>query len=242
MDVWLADLDAAGASIDALEARVGVCPPDERDRMRGFPDPEQGRRWMRSRVALRLLLATEMGLDRARAPFTIMPGGKPTLTPAGREFSLSHSGTYLLMAISRAGPVGLDIEARTSVCMDERRRVLIERAAAALAPHAPLPTSPSVRRFLQAWTRLEAVAKASGIGIGEILERFAIRGGRPAEAGLPEHVLVTGGQRLRVEDLTLPAAAVAAVALPQAAGLRLRAFPLSEKGIGELEAHALARG
>lgn len=246
VDVWFADLDAAATRLDEANARLQLLPPEEHTRAAHIGDPLRAQRWSRARIALRLVLATHVGLPDARAPFVLSPGGKPRFASAGPWFSLSHSGALLLAAVSREGPVGVDLETRTTADMDERRRAAIERAAAELAPHAPLPEKSDVQRFLQAWTRLEAVAKASGAGIGRLLTGLAIHG--PA-AGLAERqtlaadaMLVAEDLPLRVEDLALGAGTTGAIALPRQATLVLRPFPSSPNEIGALEALAQAHG
>lgn len=245
IDVWLADLCASGLILDALDARLTLLPPEERARAEGMGDLIRSRGWRRARIVLRLVLATHVGLTQARAPLVVSSRGKPRLASLGPEFSLSHSGALLLLAVSPRGPLGVDIETRTTVEMDERRRTAIERAATALAPDAPLPSSSVVQRFLQAWTRLEAVAKATGAGIGQVLTELAITG--PASALEDRQVmsaaamLVAEGQPLRVEDLALDGRAVAAIAVPRDAESNLRLFPSSPAGVGALETLALGR-
>ncbi len=56
----------------------------------------------------------------------------------------------------------------------EARRARIEEAGAALSDE-PLPAEGNAR-FLQAWVRLEALAKADGCGIGRLLTRLGILG------------------------------------------------------------------
>ena len=246
VDVWLADLDAGRSRLDILNARWALVPDEERIRAAGIGEQIRAQRWVSARIVLRLVLATHVGLGRARAPFAITPRGKPSLASPGPEFSLSHSGALLLFAVSSVGPLGVDIETRTTVDTDPRRRAAIERAAMALAPHAPLPTQNDARRFLQAWTRLEAVAKASGEGIGHVLTELGLQG--PAAGLTDRHVpsavtmLAAQGHSLSVEDLALDAEAVAAIALPRRAQVKLCTFPLSLSGIGELEALAQDRG
>jgi 4'-phosphopantetheinyl transferase len=195
----------------------------------------RSRGWRRARIVLRLVLATHVGLTQARAPLVVSSRGKPRLASLGPEFSLSHSGALLLLAVSPRGPLGVDIETRTTVEMDERRRTAIERAATALAPDAPLPSSSVVQRFLQAWTRLEAVAKATGAGIGQVLTELAITG--PASALEDRQVMSAAA----VEDLALDGRAVAAIAVPRDAESNLRLFPSSPAGVGALETLALGR-
>ena len=62
--------------------------------------------------------------------------------------------------------------------MAAARRQAIEHAAMAVAGGRDLAARAGDERTLQAWVRLEAAAKASGEGIGRLLERVGARPGR----------------------------------------------------------------
>lgn len=239
VDVWLADVDTVGPTLDELEARLMLLPERERFRAAGMTHVADAQRWIRARIALRLVLATHVGIGAARTPFALSPHGKPHLNSADLQFSISHSGARLLVAVSREGPVGVDVETRATVDMSEHRRSAIERAAAALVPSTALPTQTGVSRFLQAWVRLEALAKATGTGIGAVLEH-AMRQPPACVESWADAMLSVEGRRLRLEDLTLPAASAAAVALPLDTALTLRTFLASTPD--ELAALAERRG
>ncbi|HEX4892680.1 MAG TPA: hypothetical protein VFV47_05285, partial [Hyphomicrobiaceae bacterium] len=98
------------------------------------------------------------------------PQGKPSL-PSGRlHFSVAHSGTMALLGFSAAGPIGVDLEVVRAPRMSAWRREQLERFAEELGGCA-LPEGDPDRRFIQAWVRLEAYGKATGEGIGALLER-----------------------------------------------------------------------
>ena len=77
-----------------------------------------------------------------------------------------------LIGLSPLGSIGVDVERTRRVRLVEARRARIEEAGAALSA-APLPNEGEAR-FLQAWVRLEAFAKAEGCGIGRLLTRLGI--------------------------------------------------------------------
>lgn len=174
LDLWLVDLVAGADALNVVAARFGLEPP-----LHHNPGalPFQGRR-RSAHIALRALLAGYVGLDRARAPFALTRSGKPSLAcspvaPGTRlEFSLAHIETTALVAISRSGFVGVDIEAPRPVRISDHRRAMLLDAAARLAADDPLPDGPGEARFLQAWVRLEALAKATGEGLGALLGRL----------------------------------------------------------------------
>lgn len=114
------------------------------ERARGNP------RWLQARAALRDVLAASVGGDAAELRF--VEDGKPTLLDDPHvHFSLSHTGDFAAVAVSD-GPVGVDIE--------RADREL--HSPSGLAARLGVPTE----RVLQEWTRVEAVLKAAGLGLG----------------------------------------------------------------------------
>lgn len=203
LELWLIDLAAGEPVLQALDDTHGLVPPVS------TPAPSVTRAWpgdgrqRAARIALRALLAGHVGLDAARRPFEVSPAGKPSLiVETGRntiDFSLAHCEAAALIAISGHGPVGVDLEAVRAVRINPERRAMLEAAAAALSVLEPLPGAVGDRRFLQAWVRLEALAKATGEGISALLGRLGVRGASllaPVGAG-------QNGQHLHVRDLDL---------------------------------------
>jgi phosphopantetheinyl transferase len=85
------------------------------------------------------------------------------------DFILSHSGDVALIAIGERTLTGVDAEVRRPVRIGAERRRLIEVAGAAALPGVPLPAGDADMHFLAAWTRLEAIGKMRGTGIGALL-------------------------------------------------------------------------
>lgn len=193
LSLWLVDL-AAGTSLfeeiareHGLIASEAAVPITVRDT---------------AHAALRIVLAGYAGLKAARQPFAISPGGKPSLASVSNppiEFSLAHCDTTAIIAISRDGPVGVDLEAPRSVRIADHRRATLIAAATSLRPETPLPEGPGEARFLQAWTRLEALAKATGEGIGTLLERR-----RRDEAPIAQTTI--SNRPVHIHDVTLASA------------------------------------
>jgi 4'-phosphopantetheinyl transferase len=102
--------------------------------------------------------------------------GKPRLVDAdGVHFSVSHSADVVAVAVSRAGPVGVDIE-RVAPWHDAD---LDEVAELTLAPveRAVLARQPAADRalaFTTYWTRKEAAVKAVGTGLTAPLEEIVV--------------------------------------------------------------------
>ena len=116
-------------------------------------------------------------------------------------------------------PIGIDIEALRPLRVSTERRRRIEIAAARLAPDAPLPGDETLR-FLQAWVRLEASAKATGAGIGQTLTNARVIG---SQDDAPAYSIGTG---IAVRDIAVPLGFLAAVATAAPSpNITLMSFP-----------------
>jgi phosphopantetheinyl transferase len=107
------------------------------------------------------VLALWTGLSPAQIEVIRSPRGKPRLRGGQLEFSISHAPGILAVLVSFEGPVGLDIE-RADRQVDVRR--LAPRVFSGTPLHQ-LQENADSRLFLRHWTRLEALAKASGEGL-----------------------------------------------------------------------------
>ena len=101
--------------------------------------------------------------------------GKPRLDEAPIAFNISHVPGLALIALARGGTVGVDLERARAVRVREPRRARIETAGAVLSRDEPFAADADAR-FLQAWVRLEAFAKAEGDGVGRLFTRLGISG------------------------------------------------------------------
>ena len=183
-EVWFADLGRYLISIEDEERRWPRLSPDEMLRAERISDADQRRLWRASHIALRDILERSCGPDVRRVPFVSKVGGRPELAPelarelgggaeaAALSFSLSHTVDVALIGISRAGPIGVDIEAIHARAFAEQRRQRIEAIALDIADGRALPEDID-RRFLQAWTRVEALSKADGRGVLHTLSSVA---------------------------------------------------------------------
>jgi 4'-phosphopantetheinyl transferase len=83
--------------------------------------------------------------------------GRPVLDGAGIHASVSHSGDCVAVALTAAGPAGLDVEAVTGLDY--------EPMLAAVCTPAEREQVRSAADFYSYWTRKEAVLKATGEGL-----------------------------------------------------------------------------
>lgn len=176
-DVCLVDLATAAEALLALEAVNPRLSDDEEARLAGVSDPAGRAHRRAAYVAVRLCLERRHGPAIARLPLPRDEHGRPALpTGFAGSFSLSHAAPLVAIAVSEAACVGIDCEAPRVLRLPAERRAIMEAAAEALSS-APLPADGD-RRMLQAWVRLEALAKADGRGIGNLLTRIGAVGTR----------------------------------------------------------------
>jgi 4'-phosphopantetheinyl transferase len=83
--------------------------------------------------------------------------GRPRLPGAGLHASVSHSGDVVAVALTAAGPVGVDVEAVRAIDLDA-----ITDTVCGPAERRQLRTPADFYSF---WTRKEAVLKATGDGL-----------------------------------------------------------------------------
>jgi 4'-phosphopantetheinyl transferase len=114
-------------------------------------------------VLLRALVAQRTNVDFAAATIDRTcdscgePHGRPRLAHPGLEASISHAGDVVAVALTDAGPVGVDIEV---VPTGE-----YESLIASVCTPAEQEFVRGPRDFYAYWTRKEAVLKATGEGL-----------------------------------------------------------------------------
>jgi 4'-phosphopantetheinyl transferase len=171
--IWAAPLDLAAESIRDLESLLS---PDELERAGKFRFPHLRNRYVVARGSLRVLLGRYLERDPAALEFNYSSRGKPDLNGQGMEplhFNLAHSHDLALIAVTRAVPVGVDVE-RIRPMRDADR--IVERFFSAREAEAfrNVPAAEQDAAFFSLWTRKEAWLKATGDGISESLSKFEV--------------------------------------------------------------------
>jgi 4'-phosphopantetheinyl transferase len=160
--VLAAELRCDARSLPQIERWLSA---EERVRADRFRAPELRHRFLVSRGVLREVLGRWVGDDPGALVFEAGEHGKPRLRSHPHlHFNLAHSSDLLLLAISTAGEVGVDVE-RVRPLRDAlavARRFFTGREAAWLEQQ-DLPQRDT--GFFHLWTRKEAVLKGSGMGI-----------------------------------------------------------------------------
>lgn len=166
---WAAPVDPD----DAPDLRA-LLDGHERERLDRFRRASDRARYLAAHALARLVLAPLIGQPPAALVFdrTCRCGeqhGKPTHR-GGPEFSLTHGGDLVGVAVhSGGGPIGLDVEpVRELTDLDGMARHVYSPAELAAAP----PPAPGT--FFAAWTRKEALLKATGDGIAAPMDAITL--------------------------------------------------------------------
>lgn len=168
-----ADLYLLNTALVDTEQLIGLpsgLSPEEYRHWHEIRQPGRQREYLLGRVLLRRLLAERLHCPAGSLAFHIGEHGKPMLCNHHWQFNLSHSGDWLVLALCREGPLGVDIE------MGLRRRPILPLAERFYAPGEylwlrTLPVQEQDSAFYRLWSRKEAVLKAHGAGIAAGLEK-----------------------------------------------------------------------
>ncbi len=209
--IWRLSLKASPAPAAALEAELSG---DELARADQFYFEQDRIRFIVARSALRRLLGTVLGRPPGSLDFSYGAQGKPFLAEAAQlQFNLSHSGDWALLAITRCGEIGVDVE-RIRERLDIRQmagRFFSKRETEALFA---LDRALWPQAFFNCWTRKEAFIKAVGGGLTIPLHQFDVTLAPGEAARLLD---VRGGlgspDAWILRDLEMPAGYAAAVAV-----------------------------
>ena len=174
MHIWTIALDDNPVSPQDCAL---ILSPEEKLRAARFRNESDRRRWQTARYALRCILARWVHTDPQRIRFVSGRNDKPLLTKGISaepvHFNLSHSNEVALVAVTAACPVGIDVEFARP--FDEMPLV----AEQVFTPNERreldnLGKSGYVSGFYTAWTRKEALIKATGEGLSASLQSIEV--------------------------------------------------------------------
>jgi 4'-phosphopantetheinyl transferase len=188
VQIWKVDITPQSAAVPVLRARLS---PEERERADRFVFDRHRIRYIRARAALRALLGRHLAIRPEDVRLDTAPGGKPFLagTTASLHFNVSHSGDLALIALTKVGEVGVDLEGvrpRADDWVALARRYFAAEEVAALERYSP---TERVQAFFRLWTRKEAIVKLLGDGLRLPLDRFIV----PSDERATAPVLLSDG-------------------------------------------------
>jgi 4'-phosphopantetheinyl transferase len=193
VQVWLVALDADGLDTHAHGAALS---DDEHVRAARFYFERDRRRYRCARGALRAILAGYLEVQPSDVAFEYGSHGKPAIDRrfgSPIAFNVSHSGELALIACSRRGALGVDIEeVRPMADADDiASRFFSPREAERFRT---LPPAVRNEAFFRCWTRKEAYVKAVGDGLACPLDGFDVTfaPGEPAALTVDGNAIETG--------------------------------------------------
>jgi 4'-phosphopantetheinyl transferase len=167
--VWAAALDLPSHEIEDLSS---ILSDAERDRAERFRFARHRNRFIAGRGLLRTVLGEYLTCAPEQLEFSYGPFGKPSLRGSsargGLQFNLAHSEDLALLAVTRAGAIGVDVE-RVRVLEDFKELVNRFFSPSENARFGRLLMEQRPAAFFNLWTRKEAWLKATGEGIGQYL-------------------------------------------------------------------------
>ncbi len=116
-------------------------------------------------VAGRQLLACLVQGGNQMPPLQLSPSGKP-LPVRGIHFNLSHSERTVAIALTRTGPLGVDVETAARFELEPTFADRIFHPAEKAWVQAAANPQTALLRRLEVWVRKEAFLKATGAGVG----------------------------------------------------------------------------
>lgn len=162
--LWFATLDQLSPKLDNYR---DLLDPVESDRAKRFRFKQDRERFILGHGWLRDLLGRYLKRDGSLIRYARGPFGKPHLERKKLRFNFSDTKDAILIGFTTGIEIGVDVEtmsrevdhAAVSQHYFTATEIDVIRAAGSDAKH----------RFLEFWTRKEAVLKASGVGIMEDL-------------------------------------------------------------------------
>ncbi len=166
--VWRAFVGHSEALLTVLAA---ILDDDERERAERMRFGRDSRRFIASHAATRIVLSHYLLESPESLQIEIGKWGQPFLPgqsgPEGLRYSLSHSGDYALVAVSRGADVGVDVELhRDDFPIDEVVNHFFD--AEETAAIKALPRDRRAHAFFDAWVSKEARLKACGLGLAAL--------------------------------------------------------------------------
>ena len=150
-----------------FEEKLLVLPEEMQRKIKGF------RKWKDAHASLygKLLLLeglNRFGISTNLNDLKFTQYGKPYLESVSVCFNISHSGNYVICAMSdEVNSVGVDIEQIKPIDIYEFRSIWTDKEWERIVDGKE-------RLFYEFWTRKEAIVKAHGQGVGLGLEKIDV--------------------------------------------------------------------
>jgi len=148
--------------------------PADREKAARYRFPEDRTRFLAGRALLAKMLAQYVGRGADLTRLTLTETGRPVLaTEPAIEFSISHAGDLVIVALAAGARVGIDVE-RTERPLDFEGLAQRIFNARDLEAFLALPLDERENAFFRAWTGKEAILKAQGVGLSGGLQEVSV--------------------------------------------------------------------
>jgi 4'-phosphopantetheinyl transferase len=169
--VWSVSLEDGSAHVPDLDVPE-LLSSEEIARYGKISQPLLRQRFLRSRSAMRVILAAYAGLQPEYISYHYNDNGKPGIDLAGGEqqleFNLSHSSDLCLLAVTLDSEIGIDIEC----CSEGRDYLALARRFFSQPELELIEHSTDAGLFYRMWVLKEAAVKARGMRLLSGLDRF----------------------------------------------------------------------
>lgn len=171
VDIWRLSLELVP---DSVKSDLSSLSAEEAEKADSFKFDKDKHRYIVSHTFVRNVLSRYLNVDPVTIEFDVNEYGKPSIKDGGVEFNMSHSVDYVLMAVTNAGRIGIDIE---QIRMGIASHVIVRQyfSPAEVEELQSLPNEEDrVNAFFVGWSRKEAYIKAHGLGLALPLESFDV--------------------------------------------------------------------
>src|ERR1700754_2404329 len=162
VDVWRIKIST---NLEFIDNFFKVLMYDEILRANRYVQKKDRLRFVISRGALRYLLSQYTKLPAAAIKFVISTNKKPSVLQQNLKYNVSHSGDWVLIAISNS-EVGVDTEEMDP--MFSYKEILADNFNKDEINY--IAHQDSINSFFLLWTRKEALTKATAIGLDDNLK------------------------------------------------------------------------
>lgn len=167
--LWYAPLAMLRARLDAYGPLLDN---EEKARADRFLHARDRERFIAGHGLSRMLLGGYLGIAPGAIQFRRGEFGKPFLEGHPLHFNLSDTKDAVLLAVA-PWPIGADIE---TMHRNTDHQQVADHYFSAMEVASIRDAPDGLRRFLELWTRKEAVLKASGVGLMDDLKKLEVGG------------------------------------------------------------------
>jgi 4'-phosphopantetheinyl transferase len=176
IDLWFLFTSQVPMATELTARYRELLTEQERQQERRFYFAKDSSRYLLTRALVRTVLSRYVPLAATAWRFEPSVYGRPTITNDHElvhdlSFNISHTNELIVLAVTRDGPIGIDVEwMRREISLEVANRYFSPIEVAGLQA---LPAARQKRRFLDLWTLKESYIKARGMGLSIPLSKFS---------------------------------------------------------------------